>query len=358
MNPREKLDMLDARELDWRRMEAWLREALPTCRIPGLDLRQPMHVEPCPGGHSNLTYVIRFGGAELVVRLPPFGPLPHAAHDMAREYRWLSALHPVFPLAPRAYRLCDDLGVAGSVFYVMERRTGIVVRNDEPPILDGNPPLRRRVGMAMVDTLASLHSVDIERSDLGHLGRPAGFVLRQLRGLSERWERFKTSDIPQVEAAAAWLNARVPSDSERPGIVHGDFKPDNLLLDADAPDRVVALLDWETCALGDPLIDLAQLLAYWVPSAPPEHRDALTMVTDRPGWPTRDEVIERYAAQSGRSLAALPYFEVFAYYKVAVLIQQLYSRYVHGQAHDPRYAALGDRVGYLARSAARLIERT
>ena len=344
-------------QLDWVRLEQWLRDRLPACEVPGLDLSERMHVEQFPGGHSNLTYLIRFGDVDLVVRRPPFGNVPPAAHDVVREYRWLSAVHPVFPLAPRAYLLCEDLDVIGSAFYAMERRRGIVVRGDEPPSIKDNPSMRHRVGTAVVDTLASLHRIEIEKAGLAHLGKPSGFVGRQVRGWTERWERFKTSELPEMESVASWLRERLPPDPERPGVVHGDFKLDNLLLDANSPDRLVAVLDWELSALGEPLVDLGMLLAYWVPSAPPEHRDALSPVTDRPGWPNRDELIDRYAEQSGRSLETLPYFEVFAFFKIAAVVQQIYYRYVHGHATDERFASFGDRVTYLGRSAARRIER-
>jgi len=339
------------------RLERWLRDRLPGCAIPAFDSGEPMRVEQFPGGHSNLTYLVRFGGLELVVRRPPFGHVPPAAHDVAREYRWLSALHPVYPLAPRPYLLCEEFDVIGSAFYVMERRRGVVVRGDEPPPIKDNPSMRHRVGTALVDTLARLHRIELEQAGLAHLGKPSGFVGRQVRGWTERWERFRTVELPEMEDLGRWLHEKLPPDPERPGVVHGDFKLDNVMLDAESPDRVVAVFDWEMSALGEPLVDLGMLLAYWVPSAPPEQRDALSPVTDRPGWLTRDELVDRYAAQSGRRLEALPYFEIFAFFKIAVVIQQLYYRYVHGHAADERFASMGDRVLYLARSAARRIER-
>src|SRR5215475_13589422 len=177
-------------QLDWSRLTAYLRDRLAACEIAGLDLSREMEVAQFPGGHSNLTYLVRFGDVDLVVRRPPFGDVPPAAHDVAREYRWLSAVHPVFPLAPRAYLLCDDLDVIGSVFYVMERRRGVVVRTDEPPPIKDNPSMRSHVGTALVDTLASLHGIGIEEAGLAHLGKPAGFVARQVRGWTERRECF------------------------------------------------------------------------------------------------------------------------------------------------------------------------
>ncbi len=342
----------DTEQLDWARMENWLRERLPSCHIPGLDLSHPMEVAQFPGGHSNLTYLIRFGDAELVVRRPPFGPVPPTAHDMAREFRWLSAVHPVFPRAPRAYVLCEDPAIVGSVFYVMERRHGLVVRHQEPPELRDRPDVRRRVSTGLIDALTDLHSVDVSGQGLMHLGKPVGFVERQVRGWSERWQRSQTAVVPEMDALARWLSDKLPPNPAQPAIVHGDFKLDNLMLDPQDPGRVVAVFDWEMSALGDPLVDLGILLAYWMPTAPPTQRDALTTVTTGPGWFTREEIIERYASRSNRDLSGLRFFEVFALFKIAVVIQQIYYRFVKGQTDDPRFANFGDRVTYLARHAA------
>jgi aminoglycoside phosphotransferase (APT) family kinase protein len=342
-------------QLDWHRLEAWLRQHLAGCDIDALDLALPMEVDQFPGGHSNLTYHVRFGPTELVVRRPPFGPVPPTAHDMAREYRWLAAVHPLFPLAPRVYALCEETSVIGSVFYVMERRHGIVVRHDEPPQIKDDEPVRHGVGLALIDALADLHSIDIDAARLTHLGKPSGFVERQVRGWTDRWHRSKTSDIPEMESLAVWLVDHLPPNPSQPTIVHGDFKLDNLMLDAHDPTRLVAVFDWEMAALGDPLVDLGILLAYWVPNAPPDQHDALTTVTTLPGWPTPQELIECYRARSGRDLSTLRFFEVFALFKIAVVIQQIFYRFVKGQTDDPRFANFGARVTYLATRAAELV---
>jgi aminoglycoside phosphotransferase (APT) family kinase protein len=351
-------DTRDVREpLDWPRLEAYLREHLAGDAIPGLDLSHPMVIEQFAGGHSNLTYLIRFGGCELVLRRPPFGPIPPTAHDMAREHRWLDALYSLFPLAPRPYLFCDDAGVIGAVFYLMERRCGVVIRSEEPPALAGSQEVRRRVSASLVDALADLHAIDVARAGLSALGKPAGFVERQVRGWTDRWSRSKTSEIPEMEALAGWLSRQLPADPDRPAVVHGDFKLDNVMLDSSDLTRLVAVFDWEMCALGDPLVDVGILLAYWTRSEPPEHRDALTTITDRPGWFTRDEIVERYAARSGRDLSKIHFYETFALFKIAVVIQQIYSRYARGQTDDPRFAHFDVRVVHLARQAAILAER-
>jgi aminoglycoside phosphotransferase (APT) family kinase protein len=341
-------------ELDWRRLVGWLRERLPSCAIPGLDVSLEPAVEQFPGGHSNLTYLVRFGPTDIVVRRPPFGPVAPTAHDMAREFRWLSAMHHVFPLAPRPYLLCDDPSVIGSIFYAMERRTGIVVRADEPPELADNPSARRAVSGALVDTLADLHAVDVAAPDIGALGKPAGFVARQVRGWSERWHRSKTTALREMDWLADWLRDHLPPDPATPSVVHGDFKLDNVMLSPSDVARLVAVLDWEMSALGDPLVDLGILLAYWAPTAPPLERDALTTVTHRPGYFTRDEIVERYATRSGRDISRIRYYEIFATFKIAVVIQQIYYRYVQGQTKDSRFATFAARVEFLASHALKL----
>jgi aminoglycoside phosphotransferase (APT) family kinase protein len=350
---------LDARavrageQLDWTRLVAWLRERLPACGVPGLDVSREPSVAQFPGGHSNLTYLVRFGDADIVVRRPPFGPVPPTAHDMAREFRWLSAMHRVFPLAPRPYLLCEDVDVVGSVFYAMERRRGLVVRAEEPPIL-ANPTARRRLSEALIDTLADLHAIDVAAHGLSALGKPAGFVERQVRGWSERWHRSKTTPLPEMDALAEWLRDHVPGDPPKPSVVHGDFKLDNVMLDPDDAGRIVAIFDWEMSALGDPLVDLGIALTYWSPTAPPEQHDALTTVTDRPGYFTRGEIIDRYAARSGRDLSGIRYYEIFAVFKIAVVVQQIYYRFVQGHTTDARFATFGARVTFLAHHAATL----
>jgi aminoglycoside phosphotransferase (APT) family kinase protein len=332
--------------LDWQRLSEYLR-----AQLPGLD--GDMQVEQFPGGHSNLTYLLRFGDTELVLRRPPFGPVPPRAHDMARESRVLAAVHPHFPLAPKPYLLCEDTSVIGAVFYVMERRRGITIRTDEPPPIAGDVELRRRISGSVVDTLADLHAVDVVAHGLDSLGKPAGFVARQIRGWTERWHGSKTGEVPQMEALAAWLDAHTPADVDRPSLVHGDYKLDNVLLDAAQPDRLVGVFDWEMSAVGDPLVDVGILLAYWVHVAS-VNDPTLGTVTTRPGWYGREEILERYAARSGRDLDRIALYEVFAVFKLAVVIQQIYARYVRGQTDDPRFAALGERVASLATIATAL----
>jgi aminoglycoside phosphotransferase (APT) family kinase protein len=316
-----------------------------------------MLVEQFHGGHSNLTYLLRYGPLELVLRRPPLGPLPPTAHDMAREHRWLDAIHPLFPLAPRTYLLCDDPAIAGAPFYVMERRHGLVIRTEEPPQLLDQPAARRRVSRALIEMLASLHAVAIEANGLSHLGKPAGFVERQVRGWTERWHRSKTDEIPEMESLATWLPAHLPPNADPPAIVHGDIKLDNVMLDPDDVGRLVAVFDWEMTALGDPLVDLGIVLAYWSHATRLEPNDALASVTDRPGYFSRNEVIDCYAGHSGRDLSRLPFYEAFAFFKVAVVIQQIYFRYKRGQTTDERFAQFDVRVRHLARQGAEAMLR-
>src|SRR5215211_155673 len=278
----------ESEQLDWESLAGYLRARLPEVVGHGFDAAAPLTVEQFPGGHSNLTYLLRFGGREFVMRRPPFGPVAPKAHDMAREFRILEALHPVFPLAPRPFLLCEDTTVVGSVFYLMERRRGIVVRSEEPPELEGRPDERRRASAALVDALAGLHAVDVRAHGLDSLGKPAGFVERQARGWAERWLRAQTGELPEMDALAGWLAGRLPPDPGRPTLVHGDYKLDNVMLDAEDVGSVVGVFDWEMSAVGDPLVDLGILLGYWVHTAAAgDRRDTVSAVTNREGWFTR-----------------------------------------------------------------------
>jgi aminoglycoside phosphotransferase (APT) family kinase protein len=277
---------------------------------------------------------------------------------MAREFRVLSALAGVFAPAPRAYLLCEDPSVIGATFYVMERRSGVVVRREVPPELGDSPAVCRQLSEALIDTMAELHAVDYRAVGLGDLGKPEGFVERQVRGWAERWQRAKTRELGEIDDLASWLAARIPP-SPPPTILHNDFKLDNAMYAADDPSRIVAIFDWEMCTLGDPLVDLGTLLGYWVEADdPPILTASLIAPTHLPGFPKRSDLIERYARKTGRDLSHIAFYQVFAYYKTAVVVEQIYVRYVRGQTKDERFAAIGAGVPLLVQAAWELASKS
>jgi aminoglycoside phosphotransferase (APT) family kinase protein len=346
-------------ELDLAALDRYLRDRLP-------DASSGIEIAQFPGGHSNLTYLIRYGSQEFVLRRPPVGPVAPTAHDMPREYKLLSSINPRFPLAPKPILLCEDSAVIGVPFYLMERRRGFILRSNLPDSIGENPDWRRRLSEKVIDTLVALHSVDIHSSGIVQLGKPAGFVTRQVRGWADRWQRSKTGELPEMEEAIGWLNARIPIDDGLDAtIVHNDFKLDNLMLDKEDPSRVVAVLDWEMCTVGDPLIDLGLFLSYWTMKGiggsgtrAGKQNNSLRAITHGPGWFTREEIIERFEEMTGRDLSQIIFYETFARFKVAVVIQQIYFRYIQGQTQDERFRNFDSLVLELAREALELAQRS
>jgi aminoglycoside phosphotransferase (APT) family kinase protein len=296
------------------------------------------------GGRANLTYLVRLGGRELVLRRPPLGAVAHSAHDMVREFRVLSRLWRAFDRAPRAFVLCDDASVIGAPFFLMERRDGAVIRDEIPAALRSHADVERRTTFALIDAMADLHAVDYAALGLADLGRPAGFLERQLAGWSKRWDQAKDRELPDFEALRQRLQAQLPVTSAAT-LVHNDFKLDNCQFDPAVPDRVKSLFDWDMTTLGDPLADLGTLLGYMSAARnDPENTISATSIFARPGFPSRDEVIGRYATRSEVELTGIGWFEAFALWKSAVILQQIFIRYQRGQTTDERFAGMGARV--------------
>lgn len=332
-------------ELDAGRLAAYL-----AARLPGA--AGPLTVEQFPGGYSNLTYLLRLGGRELVLRRPPAGNRVPGAHDMAREHRVLSALAPVYPAAPRPLLYCGDESVMGVPFYLMERRRGLILHRQVQQRLDLDPDTARRLCESLVDHLAALHRLDYEAAGLGDLGRPEGYVRRQVEGWSERYARARTHDHPELEATFAWLAGHLPAASGA-ALVHNDFKLDNLVLDPADPARVLAVLDWEMATLGDPLMDLGTTLAYWVDPGEESPLVAAGLLPPAlPGSLDRRGMARRYARAAGADLGPLSFHYCFGLAKIAVIAQQIYARYARGHTSDPRFAHLDRAVGLLGRRAA------
>ena len=302
-------------------------------------------IEQFPSGYSNLTYLLRLGDQELVLRRPPFGNQVKSAHDMGREYRVLSKLCEVFPPAPRPLLYCEDESVIGDDFYVMERRTGVILRKSDPPTeLSSNPEIVRKLCESLVDCLVQLHKVDFQSAGLGDLGNPAGYVERQVHGWIKRYEKSKTDDVPAMDQLGKWLSENLPSDG-MPALIHNDFKHDNVMLDKNDLTKIVAVLDWEMATLGDPLMDLGTTLAYWIgPDDDPMMRQAAFGPTYLEGSFTRQEFADRYSSKMEIDTSGILYYYCFGLYKLAVIVQQIYARYVRGSTQDERFAKLNMHV--------------
>jgi len=336
-------------ELDVAAVDRWLRAI-----EPGLDLAPP-EVTQYPGGASNWTYRLRYRNRDLVLRRPPAGTKARSAHDMAREFRIQKALAPAFPLVPRMVGLCQDPAVLGVDFYVMERIEGLVPRVPregkrppaalEPARLDRDRA--RRLCTSLFDTLAALHRVDVGAVGLASLGKGPGYPRRQVEGWSERYVKARTWNVPAFEHVRAWLRERVPDDVAT-GLVHNDWRLDNVVLDPGDPTRIVGVLDWEMATVGDPLMDLGGALAYWVHADDPWLlRLTRRQPSDLPGMLRREEIVERYLERSGLGPVDFTFYQVFGLFRLAVIAQQIYYRYHHRQTRNPSFRSFWIPVSYL-----------
>ena len=335
--------------IDASRVTAWFEE-----HVDGV--RPPLRFELISGGRSNLTYTVTDAGdGRWVLRRPPLGHVLATAHDMAREYAAISALGPTDVPVPPAVGLCNDESVNGAPFYVMGYVDGHVTRDRETVERVFPPERRRTLGIEVVDVMARIHAVDPDAVGLGELGRREGYIARQLRRWHGQWEQSKTREVPAIDEVHAWLAERVP-DQGPAGIVHGDYRLDNCMFDESG--RMVAVLDWELCTLGDPLADVGLLMVYWS-----EPGDEMSALLDAPtaagGFPGRAELLERYATASERDLSVIDYYVAFGYWKLACILEGVYARHAGGAygKEAEGFEEFGAHVPRLAEAARTAAER-
>ncbi len=340
----------EGEEIDERSLLDFIRSRLP-------DRNSGIQVSQFPAGSSNLTYLIKTDADEFVLRRPPFGNTVKTAHDMRREFDVLTKLSAVYEPAPTPLLFCDDESVIGSEFYLMERRRGEIIRGRSPDELANSPDLQRRLCESFMRNLADLHSLDYKAAGLGDLGHPDGYCRRQIEGWSKRYFAAKTDEWPELETAIEWLNENIPSESGA-SLVHNDYKFDNIMLDPNDLTRITAVLDWEMVTVGDPLMDLGTTLGYWM--SPDAGEEMLAM----PFNPrvlmeniSRRELVEIYEVATGRDASNILFYYVFGTFKIAVIAQQIYTRFVKGFTRDPRFSTFDRFVAALGKIAARSIQR-
>ncbi|MDJ0835558.1 MAG: phosphotransferase family protein [Acidobacteriota bacterium] len=333
-------------ELQVEPLQAYLAANIPGCE-------GELEVKQFPGGFSNLTYLIAMGGKEMVLRRPPFGAKIKSAHDMGREYRVLSGLSKVWDKSPRTLAYTEDESIIGAPFYVMERVKGVILRKPDQA-LNLSPAVMKSLSESFIGNLAELHGLDVVAAGLDQLGKPEGYVKRQVEGWHKRYQNAQTDDLQGMERAVSWLLENMPEDSGS-ALIHNDYKYDNMVLDPTDLTRIIAVLDWEMCTLGDPLMDLGTTLAYWVE---PDDNKAFALVglTNLPGNPSRTELLARYAKLTGRMVEHPVFYYTFGLFKLGVIGQQIYYRYKKGFTQDKRFASLIELVRGCGDMAVRAIE--
>ena len=318
-------------ELDTQKLQEYLSSEIP-------EFQEISELKQFPGGFSNLTYLIKSGEREYVMRRPPFGANIKSAHDMGREYKVLSLLKGHYDKAPTAVHHCEDESIIGAPFYLMKRVRGVVLRARKPPKPLPSPEQMLALSRATIDNLVALHGLDLQATGLHQMGKPEGYTERQITGWIRRYGKAKTDEVPAMEELAEFLAGDIPADVA-PAFIHNDYKYDNMILDAEDLGTIKAVLDWEMATVGNPLMDLATTLSYWVES---KDSPALQMfnLTALPGNLSRLAALERYSQASRRDTSNILYHYIYACYKLAVIIQQIYARYVKGYTKDQRFAAL------------------
>ncbi|SES01565.1 Predicted kinase, aminoglycoside phosphotransferase (APT) family [Salipaludibacillus aurantiacus] len=346
MTMEDTIPVRQGEEINNAALEKYLRE-----KLDGLpDSR--LLIEQFSSGASNLTYQLSVGEWQAVLRRPPLGPVAPKAHDMQREYTVLKELHPVFPAAPQPFLYCDDESVIGSPFFIMERRNGVVLNTEFPEGTDVSEELCRKISEKMVDTLVELHTIDYKKTGLVQMTKPDGFMERQVEGWITRYERAKTGEIAGVEQLKNWLMANIPVSREAT-VIHYDFKLNNTMFSEDFSE-VTGLFDWEMTTVGDPLADLGAAMSYWIVKDDPQplqYAMGKPPVTVMPGFMSREEFVKTYAEKSGRDVSEFHFYLAFAYFKLAVICQQIYYRWKKGQTQDKRFANLDRFVDLLIQQA-------
>lgn len=339
-------------ELDAKKVLEFLQDSVP-------GLKGEMEIKQFPSGFSNLTYLVKVGDREMVLRRPPFGRKAKTAHDMGREYRILSALKPVFPYCPQPLVYTEDEAVMGCPFYVMERIPGVILRRDLPKGMQLNPQEARTLSENLIKVQYQLHAVDYVQAGLADFGRPEGYVRRQVEGWSSRYRDAKTPDAPDFEKVMQWLHDKMPGESGIVGIIHNDFKFDNAVLDPSNPTEIIGILDWEMATLGDPLMDLGSSLGYWVEKDDPEMMQAIRqMPTHLEGMLTRKEQFALYSELRGIKTNNFDFYYCFGLFRLAVIAQQIYYRFYHGQTKDERFGMLIAAIRILEATALQVIEKS